>query len=450
MHKIFFLIFWTLLVGISAKDETVFDQLTVEQNLELPEITNTIESDPMTKKVYDIIEHFKDDNPVGLPALEIPDPVSIPDVQQTLNIGKLSMTKVKAHGISKFRVQNVTVEVDKRMEATCGLLFETLRLEGNYSLSSFLARSNGPFHITILNVIVTANASLKTERDGKIKTNEIDTDIQLSRMNVSFSNLGFFASIFQSFANSAGNMLFENVKPYILKDAKAKIRKEMDDNIDKMLGEFGLIPNSISPVDYIIAEARKKVRELYDPLEINEYENNGIIGIRIFNTLISGISSFYRVGDLTLKMIDNNLIINLEIGTQEIHGKTTWEASFAKGMITRSGNVQFSVQYIKVFVSLIQPINLQKRVNMNDLQLDLGNIQVMSSGLGTFDYAIELFINVLPNLLRYQIMDAIEKPIINKIQEYANRIDVELLVKDLLQQYRNNQTLSLNLNRFEL
>lgn len=36
----------------------------------------------------------------------------------------------------------------------------------------------------------------------------------------------------------------------------------MDDNIDKMLGEFGLIPNSISPVDYIIAEARKKVREL--------------------------------------------------------------------------------------------------------------------------------------------------------------------------------------------
>lgn len=69
--------------------------------------------------------------------------------------------------------------------------------------------------------------------------------------------------------------------------------------------------------------------------------------------------------------------LDLEVGTQEIHGKTTWEASLAKGMITRSGNVQFSVQYIKVFVSLIQPINLQKRVNMNDLQLDLGNIQVM-------------------------------------------------------------------------
>ena len=46
-----------------------------------------------------------------------------------------------------------------------------------------------------------------------------------------------------------------------MKDAKEKIRKEMDDNIGKMLEEFGSIPNSISPVDYIIAELRKKVRQ---------------------------------------------------------------------------------------------------------------------------------------------------------------------------------------------
>lgn len=74
---------------------------------------------------------------------------------------------------------------------------------------SSAARSfySGPFTITILNVIVTANASLRTERDGKIRTNEIDTDIHLSRMSVSFSNLGFFANLFQSFANSAGNMV---------------------------------------------------------------------------------------------------------------------------------------------------------------------------------------------------------------------------------------------------
>lgn len=55
--------------------------------------------------------------------------------------------------------------------------------------------------------------------------------------------------------------LFENVKPYILKDATAKMAEEIDNNIDKIVGKYGLIPNSLSPIDYIIAEARRMVRE---------------------------------------------------------------------------------------------------------------------------------------------------------------------------------------------
>ncbi|KAG5680013.1 hypothetical protein PVAND_009546 [Polypedilum vanderplanki] len=437
------LIFSCLFICVFGQDDNLENYWsTNEQNTEI--------DDKMTQKVYQIIDHFKNDDPVGIPSLEIPDPISVPDVQQNINVGKLFMSKVKAYGVSQFRIQNVTVEVDRKMEANCGLLFDTLILRGNYSLSSFLARSQGPFVIIISNVVVTANANLKINREGKIRTNEIDADITLAKMNVSFSNLGLLASFFQSFANSAGNVLFDNVKPYILKDAKEKIRIEFDANIDKIIGEFGLIPNSISPVDYIIAESRKKVREMYDPLKINTYENGGIIGIKTYDTVIHGVSSFYRVGDLILQMIDNNLVINLEVGTQEIKGKTSWEMSLAKGMITRRGNVQFSVQYIKIFISLRQPMNLKKQLIINDLQINLGNIQIMSNGLGTFDYVIELFVNVLPNLLRYQIVDAIEKPIVNKLQTIVNRIDIEDLVKELLRQYRNNETLSIDITHFEL
>lgn len=48
----------------------------------------------------------------------------------------------------------------------------------------------------------------------------------------------------------------------------------------------------------------------YDPLHINDYENPGIIGIKVIDTWINGISSFYRVGDLTLKVINNSAIIS--------------------------------------------------------------------------------------------------------------------------------------------
>lgn len=55
--------------------------------------------------------------------------------------------------------------------------------------------------------------------------------------------------------------LFENIKPPLLRDAKVKITQEIDDNIENLIGKYGLMPNSLSPIDYIIAEARRMVRE---------------------------------------------------------------------------------------------------------------------------------------------------------------------------------------------
>ena len=90
-----------------------------------------------------MIDHFKDPDPIGLP-VDIPDPIVVPKpVEQNINVGKLVMKDVKVYGVSQFRIQNITVEMDKRMEATCGLFFETLSMIGNYSLSSFLTKSNG-------------------------------------------------------------------------------------------------------------------------------------------------------------------------------------------------------------------------------------------------------------------------------------------------------------------
>lgn len=136
----------------------------------------------------------------------------------------------------------------------------------------------------------------------------------------------------------------------------------------------------------------------------------------------------------------------MEIGTQEISGSTVWQVSIAKGMITRAGSLQFTVQHVKVLFRITQPLNLSKKLQINDLQLDLGNIQIRCSGLGTADYLVEFFVNVMPNLLRYQIMDALEKPLMRKIQEYTDKINVETLVKDKLDEYQKTGAVKMELN----
>lgn len=136
----------------------------------------------------------------------------------------------------------------------------------------------------------------------------------------------------------------------------------------------------------------------------------------------------------------------MEIGTQELSGSTMWQVSIARGMITRAGSLHFTVQHIKMLFVITQPLDLSKKLQINDLQLDLGNIQVRSSGLGTADYLVEFLVNILPNLLRYQIMDALEKPLMKKIQEFTNKIDVEKLVKENLEEYRKTGSFKMSLN----
>lgn len=115
-------------------------------------------------------------------------------------------------------------------------------------------------------------------------------------------------SIFQSFINNAPNLVFDMMKPFMLKEAYTKLKTEIDSNVDKFMGDKSL-PNSISPLDMAIAEGRAKVRDMgYDPFIVPNYNHSvGMFSIQLSNTWISGVSSFYRVGDIIASM-DNNTI----------------------------------------------------------------------------------------------------------------------------------------------
>lgn len=317
-----------------------------------------------------------------------------------------------------------------------GIQVDLMRVYGNYSLNSFFTSSKGPFTVIVKNVFVKGNASLAVGLNGKITTNTINMDISFDDMSMDFQNLGIMGSVFQGFVNSAPNVVFDTMKPFILAEAYTKIRAEVDANLEKAL-ENQTFPNSISPLDMAIAEARKEVRNMgYDPFKVKNYNHTvGVFGIEMANTWITGVSSFYRVGNVTITIENNTVIIGLQVGTQKLLGATQWEVFIGSGMISRSGQAQFSIQHMKVTMEISQALDTRKRCQMRDLQLELGNIQVRCDGAGTLDYVTELLVNILPNLLRYQIMDAIENPIKNRIQEIMNQINVEQLLKDKIPEF---------------
>lgn len=115
-------------------------------------------------------------------------------------------------------------------------------------------------------------------------------------------------SIFQSFINSAPNLVFDSMKPFMLKEAYTKLRTEIDSKVIDLMGDNHL-PNSISPLDMAIGEARRKVREMnFDPFIIKDYNHSvGLFSIQLKNSWLSGVSGFHRVGDFGLSL-DNNTV----------------------------------------------------------------------------------------------------------------------------------------------
>lgn len=63
-------------------------------------------------QLYAIIEHYKNEDPIGFPGAPIPDPMSVPDIKKSLGVATLNMMKIQAFGLSKFRIASINVNLE--------------------------------------------------------------------------------------------------------------------------------------------------------------------------------------------------------------------------------------------------------------------------------------------------------------------------------------------------
>ncbi|KAG7199805.1 hypothetical protein KM043_000467 [Ampulex compressa] len=375
-----------------------------------------------------ILKHYQQEDPVGLPGAPIPDPMPVPDMKHSFSMYTMNFKRVQVYGLSKFRIERVESEL-ALMQVRVALNISTLDIRGWYTLSSWLSRSAGNFTVKLRGVEVQGVARLQVGTDGKLQAQDIDMDLTFLNIDLDFKNLGFLGSVFQGVINSVGSFIFDSIKPFILKEVNTNMRGEVNKQISQLPQYF---PNSISPFDMAVAEARRQVSQMgYDPFKVKDYgQTLGVFTVMSTHTWITGLASFYRIGNVTLSMENGTVYALLDVGTQEIEGKTAWEISVIGGFLSRAGTVSFTVQYLRVRIKLSQPLDTRKRPTLEELDLELGNIQARIHGAGTLDCLMEASINIVPNLLRYQIMDAIEAPLKRRIQEELNKVDVEQLIRD--------------------
>nr|CAD7453563.1 unnamed protein product [Timema tahoe] len=370
----------------------------------------------ISDQIRAVLAHYRHEDPVGLPGAPVSDPMPIPDMKQSFSLATMNFKSVNMLGLSKFRLQYVHADLTA-MKVKVGIQIALLEIKGQYKLSSwFSGSSQGPFTVNLTQVQIDGVGNLEVQRSGQLQAENINLDILFKDISMKFENLGFTGTLFQGILNSVGTFLFDSIKPFILKQVNTDIRGDVNKELAKLPQQF---PDSISPFDMAIAEVRWQVRKMgYDPYLLPDYHHTAaFLTVDLNHVWITGLSSFYRVGNMSINMTNNVGRVHLHVGTQKLEGKCIWEVA------------------VKALVS--QPLDIRKKPQLEELDLKLGNIQVRMDGSGSLDYVVELLVNVLPNLLRFQIMSAVEGPIKNRVQEVLDSLDLEKIVEEKLPELDN-------------
>lgn len=310
------------------------------------------EEKKLSEYVLKILEHYKQKDPIGIPGAPVPDPLSIPPLAHSFSAGKMNFKDVQLYGLSKFRLDHVNANIAE-MKVETALTIETLIVVGNYTLSTWLSKTHGPFTVKLTDVYVKAIATLEVERSGQLEAQDMEMDITFKGIAMDFKGLGFFANMFQGVINSVGTFIFDSIKPFILSEVNTNLRQDVNKQVRKIPQKF---PNSISPFDQLVAESRHKIREAkYDPYKIQDYNNSvGVFDVYMRNTWLTGLSSIHRVGDIIFEIKNQTVYTTVEVGTQKLTGSSNWEMSFIAGLMSRAGTVVFTVDYLQVSVFYTQ------------------------------------------------------------------------------------------------
>lgn len=308
---------------------------------------------------------------------------------------------------------------------------DILHTSGHYKYSSFMMSRVGSYRVEIRNLLVTARANLDVQRDGKLRAQDIAMELNHESIDVNFENVD---PLVAGFIHGAGNFIFDTAKPYMLQDAYTKARIAIDTELEKTAEDLQF-PNSLPPLDMILIDIGNKIRELgLDPYRIKDYVSSDTMpffSLALYNTWITGVSTFHRVGNITMKVANGTAVLDFEVGTKTIEGSTYWNVTVGQ-IISNIGRNSFSIEHISLRVVISQPLDIRKIPKLEDLQIDIGNLQLRSDGAGPVDYILEFAVNLVPNLLRYQIVEALKWPLSNKIQEELDKINLEETIKQEL------------------
>lgn len=235
--------------------------------------------------------------------------------------------------------------------------------------------------------------------------------------------------------DAAGLAVIGTILPFI----QARIDERLTTEINKKLKDSPPFPSirDTSPANLLIMKARDYMRKNFEPHKVQnmvKYETDYLF-LTVGPVTLRGLSNFARVGDVSLGMVNRTMVTKVRIVTGKVRGEGQFGFNFGKlpQIPTSQRHANFTVDRLQFEAIVHQSVDTKQKPRLEDLQLEMGPIQVNLDNQGNFDYIIELALQRMPDYLRYYLIDILEEPIKKKIQkDILDEVNVEeMMAKSL-------------------
>jgi hypothetical protein len=89
------------LISVSSTSEEISEEVESLSNVTI------VGEQKLSDQVRLILDHYKQEDPVGLPGAPISDPMPIPDMKHSFTYATMHFKSAHVHGLSRFRIEHI-------------------------------------------------------------------------------------------------------------------------------------------------------------------------------------------------------------------------------------------------------------------------------------------------------------------------------------------------------
>jgi hypothetical protein len=139
----------TTIESTTGTEETMVEITTTMEGIMVESTTNDVTTiankgmpaevikDKLSEQIRKILRHYQRRDPEGFPGAPIPDPLKIPPMNKNFGVADMTFVNMTVHGLSKFKVERVNVDLKKMQVSTSSpanfFLFFPFYLTYNYN-----------------------------------------------------------------------------------------------------------------------------------------------------------------------------------------------------------------------------------------------------------------------------------------------------------------------------